>query len=120
MSDPIQGGLAAEMRCIPVQDRADRTFVVIVWDRFIGEPAAFRINDREARRGTYPGDLAVDARSERAISGGLEHREFDARRTGVDDEDRFMHSLQIGSRARKTSCCIRGSARYSVIRPRDF
>ena len=43
---------------------------------------------------------------ERAIGGGLEHREFDARRIGIDDEDWFIHRFQISSGARKISCCI--------------
>ena len=85
MSDPIQGRLATQMGCIPAEDRGFRIFVVIGRDWFIDEAAALPIGDREARRSSYPGDLAMDARSERAIGGGLEHREFDARQTGIDD-----------------------------------
>src|SRR5580700_7876029 len=30
---------------------------------------------------------------ERSVGPGLEHREFDARRAGIDHEDRFVHAL---------------------------
>ena len=68
MSDPIQGRLAAEMCCIPAEDRGDRTS----WSlrgSFIGEVATLRIDDREARCGAYPGDLAMNPRrSERSAA----------------------------------------------------
>ena len=32
---------------------------------------------------------------ERSVGPGLEHREFDARRAGIDHEDRFVHALDL-------------------------
>ena len=68
--------------------------------------ATLRIGDREARGGPDPRHLAMDASRERTIGGRLEHREFDTRRAGIDDEDWFIHRFQISSRDRGAMFCI--------------
>jgi hypothetical protein len=37
----------------------------------------------------------MSRRRERSVGAGLEHREFDARRAGIDHEDRFVHALDL-------------------------
>ena len=92
MSDAVEGCFPAAMSRKPLMDRPDRRVMIASGDLRGCEPLALRIGYRQPRRTADARDLAMDTSRERPIGGGFERREFDARRTGVDDEDRFMHS----------------------------
>src|SRR3984893_8051355 len=94
MTDAGELGLT-DMNGTVVVNRRDRALIIIAGDRPLGEVAPLRVRYREPRCCPYSLDLPMSRGRERSVGPGLEHREFDARRAGINHEDRFVHALDL-------------------------
>ena len=115
VADAVESGLAADVTCEPVVDRRDRPVVAGAGDRLRGELAAPGIGDLKSRRDPDSLHLAVHARRKRSVGGGFEHREFDARRAGIDHQDGLSHRHRF-DRAWAQSASAGGSESYQRLR----
>src|ERR1700732_337782 len=94
MADAGELGLT-DMNGTAVVNRRDRALIIIAGDRPLDEVAPLRVRYREPRCCPYSLDLPMSRGRERSVGPSLEHREFDARRAGIDHEDRFVHALDL-------------------------
>src|ERR1700730_16232391 len=94
MTDAGELGVT-DMTATAVVNRRDRALIIIAGDRLLDEVAPLRVRYREPRCCPYSLDLPMSRGRERSVGPGLEHREFDARRAGIDHEDRFVHALDL-------------------------
>src|SRR5215470_13291931 len=100
-----QDAQAIRMPGDPFEERGQRTLVVAAAgartpDGLIGHRPALGVNRDKSRFGSDALDLAVIAQHERVttlVQG--EHRELDARRSCVDDEDDVRHAMALRRRA---------------------
>src|ERR1700730_12603348 len=98
MTDAGELGLTVDMDGAEVVNRRDRALVIIAGDRPLDEVAPLRVRYREPRCCPYSLDLPMSRGRERSVGPGLEHREFDARRAGINHEDRFVRALDVAGR----------------------
>jgi hypothetical protein len=87
----VETGIAADMRCEPIMDGGYSAGIAVAHNRPIGKLVAGRIGDLQMRRRPDTLDLAMSACRKGPIGHGLEYRELDAGRPGIDDENRFAH-----------------------------
>src|SRR6202048_3574811 len=116
MPDAGELGLTADMDGAAVVNRRDRALVIIAGDRLLGGGAPLRVRYREARCCPYSPDPPMSRGRERSVGPGLEHREFDARRAGIDHEDRFVHALDLAGRGGHQPSFAPGQEQADVAR----
>ena len=87
----IKAGLAADMRREPIMDGGYGAGMAVARNRPIGQLFPLRVGDFQMGRGSNALDLAMSACRKGPVGHGLEYRELDAGRPGIDDEDRFAH-----------------------------
>ena len=95
----IKPGLAADMRREPIMDGGDGSGMPVAHNRPISKLVSFGIGDLEMRRRPDALHLAMSACRKGPIGHGLEYRELDTGRTGIDNEDRFAHRCYPASLA---------------------
>ena len=89
VTDAVEAGLAANVACKPFLYRRDGA-ARGAGQGLVGELAALGVGDRQSRRSADPLDLTVHVLRQRAAGRGLEHRELDARGTGIDHQNRGL------------------------------
>src|SRR3984893_2058233 len=115
MADAGELGLT-DMNGTAVVNRRDRALIIIAGDRLLDEVAPLRGRYRETRCCPYSLDLPMSRGRERSVGPGLEHREFDARRDGIDHEGRFVHALDLAGRGGHQPSCAPGQEQADVAR----
>lgn len=100
MVDAGEPGFTTDMDGTPAENRRDRALVTIAGDPPVCEAAPLRVRYGEPQCCPNSLDLPMSGGRERSVGAGLEHREFGARRAGIDHEDRFVHALDLAGRAR--------------------
>src|SRR5215475_9556145 len=88
---------AADMVREPAVNGRDTGAVVLAGDGLVRDAAALRIRNLQPGRWANTLDLPVQVRGKRPVGARFEHRELDAGRPGIDDEDRLAHRLRLNS-----------------------
>src|SRR6202022_3732451 len=97
MTDAGELGLT-DMNGTVVVHRRDRALIIIAGDRPLDEVAPLRVRYREPRCCPYSLALPMSRGRDGAVGPGLDNRKFDARRAGINHEDRFVHALDLAGR----------------------
>src|SRR5215831_2538031 len=82
---------AADMVREPAVNGRDTGAVVLAGGGLVRDTVALRIRNLQPGRQADTLDLPVQVRSKRPVGARFEHRELDAGRPGIDDEDRLAH-----------------------------
>src|SRR5215813_569364 len=91
VSYAVKSRFAADMVRQPAVNGRDSGAVVLAGDGLVRDTAALRIGNLQPRRCADTLDLPVQVRRKRLVGARVEHRELDAGRPGIDDEDRLAH-----------------------------
>src|SRR5262245_872910 len=97
VADAGKSGLAAHMVLKPVLNGRDGGAVVVAGYGLIRHAAALGIRNLQPGRCPDTLDLTVHAGLKRPVGSRFKHRELDAGRSGVDDEDRLAHRFRAFS-----------------------
>src|SRR5215472_9580642 len=93
VADAVKSGLAADMIREPALNGGNGGTVVIAGDGLISDSATLGVRNLQPRRRPDTLDLPVHIGREGIVGSRFEHRELDARRPGVDDENSPSHRL---------------------------